>query len=81
MDDARSVPQTMSKALGALLRTSFEIASSQPDSAASSLPLHRAVLNAVIARSPQRAERAILVLDPRRQRAHRSGADSNERSR
>ena len=52
----------MSKALGALLRTSFEISSSQPDSAASSLPLHRAVLNAVIARSPQRAERAILVL-------------------
>ena len=27
-----------------------------------SLPLHRAVLDAVIARSPQKAERAIIVL-------------------
>jgi len=52
----------MSKALGALLRTSFEISTSRPDGPASSLPLHRAVLDAVIARSPQKAERAILVL-------------------
>lgn len=52
----------MSKALGALLRTSFEISTSRPDGPASSLPLHRAVLDAVIARSPQRAEKAILVL-------------------
>jgi DNA-binding FadR family transcriptional regulator len=52
----------MSKALGALLRTSFEISTARPDGPASSLPLHRAVLDAVIARSPQKAERAIIVL-------------------
>lgn len=52
----------MSKALGALLRTSFEISTSKPDGPAKSLPLHRAVLDAVIARSPAKAERAILVL-------------------
>lgn len=52
----------MSKALGALLRTSFEISTSRPDGPAQSLPLHRAVLDAVIARSPQEAERAIIVL-------------------
>ncbi|MBC7733703.1 MAG: FadR family transcriptional regulator, partial [Bacteriovorax sp.] len=52
----------MSKALGALLRTSFEISTSRPDGPALSLPLHRAVLDAVIARSPQKAERAIIVL-------------------
>ncbi|WP_284614346.1 FadR/GntR family transcriptional regulator [Aquabacterium humicola] len=52
----------MSKALGALLRTSFEISTSRPDGPATSLPLHRAVLDAVIARSPPRAERAILTL-------------------
>jgi len=52
----------MSKALGALLRTSFEISTSRPDGPALSLPLHRAVLDAVIARSPQKAEKAILVL-------------------
>jgi len=52
----------MSKALGALLRTSFEISTSRPDGPASSLPLHRAVLDAVIARSPARAEKACLAL-------------------
>jgi len=52
----------MSKALGALLRTSFEISTSRPDGPAQSLPLHRAVLDAVIARSPKEAERAIIVL-------------------
>ncbi len=52
----------MSKALGALLRTSFEISTSRPDGPASSLPLHRAVLDAVIARDPRKAERASLVL-------------------
>ena len=52
----------MSKALGALLRTSFEISTSRPDGSASSLPLHRAVLDAVIARAPQKAERAIIRL-------------------
>ena len=52
----------MSKALGALLRTSFEISTTRPDGPSQSLPLHRAVLDAVIARSPQRAEKASLVL-------------------
>ena len=52
----------MSKALGALLRTSFEISTSKPHGPAASLPLHRAVLDAVIARAPLQAERAILVL-------------------
>jgi DNA-binding FadR family transcriptional regulator len=52
----------MSKALSALLRTSFEISNSRPSARADSLPLHRAVLDAVIARTPQRAEQAILVL-------------------
>ena len=52
----------MGKALGALLRTSFEISTSKPDGPAQSLPLHRAVLDAVIARSPRKAERAIIVL-------------------
>ena len=52
----------MSKALGALLRTSFEISTTKPDGPAHSLPLHRAVLDAVIARSSVKAERASLVL-------------------
>jgi DNA-binding FadR family transcriptional regulator len=52
----------MSKALGALLRTSFEISTSRPDGPRSSLPLHRAVLDAVIARKPDEAEHACLVL-------------------
>ncbi len=52
----------MSDALGALLRTAFEISTSRPHGPASSLPLHRAVLDAVIARSPQKAEKAALVL-------------------
>jgi DNA-binding FadR family transcriptional regulator len=52
----------MSKALGALLRTSFEISTSRPDGPAQSLPLHRAVLDAVRDRDAARAERAILVL-------------------
>ena len=52
----------MSKALSALLRTSFEISTTRRNGPASSLPLHRAVLDAVIARSPAQAEEAILVL-------------------
>lgn len=52
----------MGKALGALLRTSFEISTSRSDSALHSLPSHRAVLDAVIARAPDEAECAILVL-------------------
>lgn len=52
----------MSKALGALLRTSFELSTAKPHGPAQSLPLHRAVLDAVIARDADRAERAALVL-------------------
>ena len=52
----------MSKAIGALLRTSFEITTTKPNGPAISLPLHRAVLDAVIARSPEKAERAVLKL-------------------
>jgi DNA-binding FadR family transcriptional regulator len=52
----------MGKALGALLRTSFEVSTSRPDGALRSLPLHGAVLDAVIAGAPDKAERAILVL-------------------
>ncbi|NNU43864.1 FadR/GntR family transcriptional regulator [Ramlibacter montanisoli] len=52
----------MSKAIGALLRTSFEISTSRKDGPRNSLPMHRAVLDAVIARNPAKAERAILGL-------------------
>ena len=52
----------MSKALGALLRTSFELSTIKKDGTKNSLPLHRAVLDAVIARDPGKAERAICVL-------------------
>jgi DNA-binding FadR family transcriptional regulator len=52
----------MSKALSALLRTSFEISTSRKDGTRNSLPLHREVLDAVIARNAERAERAIKVL-------------------
>jgi DNA-binding FadR family transcriptional regulator len=52
----------MSKALGALLRTSFEISTIKKDGPRKSLSLHRAVLDAVIAKEVDQAERAILVL-------------------
>jgi DNA-binding FadR family transcriptional regulator len=52
----------MSKALSALLRTSFEISTSRKDGPRNSLPMHRAVVDAVIARQPAKAERAILAL-------------------
>jgi DNA-binding FadR family transcriptional regulator len=52
----------MGKALSALLRTSFEISTRIKDGPRSSLPLHRAVLDAVISRSPAKAERALMVL-------------------
>ena len=52
----------MSKALAALLRTSFELSTSRKGSAADSLPLHRAVLDAVIAHKLVKAEKAILAL-------------------
>ena len=49
----------MSKALGALLRTSFEMSTRRKDGPLSSLPLHRAILDAVIARQPDAAEAAV----------------------
>ena len=52
----------MSKALGALLRTSVEISTSIKDGPRSSLPLHKAVLDAVVAHDPVRAEKAIQKL-------------------
>jgi DNA-binding FadR family transcriptional regulator len=52
----------MSKALGALLRTSFEISTRRKDGPVNSLPLHREVLDAVIAHDADRAEIAIRVL-------------------
>jgi DNA-binding FadR family transcriptional regulator len=56
------------RALEALLRTSFELAAARPDGAAGALPLHRAVLDAVIQRSPAKAENASELLnEPARQ--------------
>ncbi len=52
----------MSRALSALLRTSFELSTSKKDGAIRSLPVHRAVLDAVVARDPARAEKAILAI-------------------
>lgn len=50
----------MSKVLGPLLRTGFELSTRRKDGPRLSLPLHRAVLDAVIAHDANRAERAIL---------------------
>jgi DNA-binding FadR family transcriptional regulator len=52
----------MGKVLSALLRTSFEVSTSRKDGPKSSLPLHRAVLDAVAAHNASKAEKAILVL-------------------
>ena len=52
----------MGLALAALLRTSFEISNTRPEAPALSLPRHRALLDAVVARSSVRAERASLRL-------------------
>ena len=52
----------MSRALGALLRTSFEISTRRKDGPLLSLPMHRAVLDAVIAHDPDAAEKAVRVL-------------------
>jgi DNA-binding FadR family transcriptional regulator len=52
----------MSKALGALLRTSFEFSTRRPDGPAKSLPLHRAILDAVVAHQPDVAEAAVRAL-------------------
>lgn len=45
----------MSRAMGALLLTSFELSSRKPGGPAQSLPLHRAVLDAIRNRDPQAA--------------------------
>jgi DNA-binding FadR family transcriptional regulator len=50
------------KALSALLRMSFEISTRIKNGPRDSLPLHRAVLDAVIAHAPAKAERALMVL-------------------
>lgn len=52
----------MSLAISALLRTSFELSTRKKDGPLNSLPLHRAVLDAVAAGDADRAERAIHVL-------------------
>jgi len=52
----------MSRILSALLRTSFELSTLKKDGPIRSLPLHRAVLDAVAAGDPERAEHAIRVL-------------------
>ncbi len=54
--------EQMGKALGALLRVAFEISTSRANGPASSLVLHRAVLDAIIQRKPDDAERAALAL-------------------
>lgn len=52
----------MTASLGALLRTSFDISTRRKNGPRDSLPLHRAVLDAVISRNAARAGRAILML-------------------
>jgi len=52
----------MSKALGALLRTSFEMSTRRKDGPLLSLPMHRAILDAVIAHRPDQAEAAVRKL-------------------
>jgi DNA-binding FadR family transcriptional regulator len=52
----------MSRTLGALLRTSFEISTSRPFGPASSLGMHRDILDAVKAGAAERAERASVKL-------------------
>ncbi len=54
--------EKMDQALGALLRTSFEISTVKKDGPRDSLPMHRAVLDAIIAHDVERAEEAIVVL-------------------
>jgi DNA-binding FadR family transcriptional regulator len=52
----------MGRALSALLRMSFEISTRIKNGPRDSLPLHRAVLDAVITHAPVKAERALMVL-------------------
>jgi DNA-binding FadR family transcriptional regulator len=58
----------MSEVLSALLQTSFEISTRKDNGPASSLSMHREVLDAVTARQPERAEQVILrLIDSARQ--------------
>jgi DNA-binding FadR family transcriptional regulator len=58
----------MSEVLSALLQTSFEISTRKDNGPASSLSMHRDVLDAVSARQPERAEQVILrLIDSARQ--------------
>ncbi len=52
----------MGQALSALLRTSFELSSLRADAPALALPRHQAVLDAVLAKSALKAERAAVKL-------------------
>lgn len=54
--------EKMDQALGALMRTSFEISTDKRNGPRDSLPMHRAVLDAVIAHDADRAEDAIILL-------------------
>mgnify|MGYP000942395557 FL=1 len=54
--------EKMDQALGALLRTSFEISTVKKNGPRDSLPMHRAVLDALIAHDADRAEDAIILL-------------------
>lgn len=54
--------EKMDQALGALLRTSFEISTVKKDGPRDSLPMHRAVLDAIITHDADRAEDAIVEL-------------------
>jgi DNA-binding FadR family transcriptional regulator len=52
----------MSKVISALLRTGFEISTSKENGPASSLSMHREVMEAVMVHDPDRAEKAIIEL-------------------
>jgi len=52
----------MGRALSALLRTSFELSTRVENGTRASLPMHRAVLDAVVAHAPDQAERALMKL-------------------
>jgi DNA-binding FadR family transcriptional regulator len=52
----------MGRALSALLRTSFELSTRVENGTQASLPMHRAVLDAVVAHAPDQAERALMKL-------------------
>lgn len=52
----------MGRALSALLRTSFELSTRVENGTRASLPMHRAVLDAVVAHAPDQAEHALMEL-------------------